>query len=80
MPGHKVFTISRKRNPMRFLTDTQKQRIYKKGKRKTSNKMYPSKQGIPSANPRTLASFIMQENSDPIFLGSEVPLSEFASS
>lgn len=30
-------------------------------------RVYPSKQGIPSALPRILASFIMYENSDPLF-------------
>lgn len=41
---------------------------------------YPSKQGIPSAKPRTFASFIIHENSDPIFLRSEGTLWEFVSS
>lgn len=41
---------------------------------------YPTMQGTPSAVPRTLASFIIQENSDPIFLLSEVGLCEPVSS
>uniref|UniRef100_A0A2P2K2M5 Flap endonuclease GEN-like 2 n=1 Tax=Rhizophora mucronata TaxID=61149 RepID=A0A2P2K2M5_RHIMU len=40
----------------------------------------PSRQGIPSACPRTFASFTMRENSDPMFLRSEHTFSRFISS
>lgn len=38
---------------------------------------HPSRQGMPSAMPKILASFIMHENSEPLFLRSEDTFSEF---
>jgi hypothetical protein len=45
-----------------------------------SREKYPSKQGMPSAMPRCLASLIMRENSEPLFRRNEVMGCEFASS
>ncbi len=45
-----------------------------------NSKDYPFTQGMPSAMPKTFASFIMHENSDPIFLRSEVTFCKFLSS
>jgi len=41
---------------------------------------YPSKQGIPRAIPRCLASFIMRENSELLFRRKEVRGCELSSS
>jgi len=40
---------------------------------------YPFKQEIPRAIPKILASLIMQENSDPMFLRNEVTFCKFVS-
>lgn len=41
---------------------------------------YPSKQGIPKAIPKAFASFIIHENSEPLFLWSERTIWKFCSS
>lgn len=45
----------------------------------TSIKHYPFKEEIPRAIPKTLASFIIQENSDPWFLRNDVTFCELVS-
>ena len=56
-------------------------RAFFKAKQITLNltKHYPFKQEMPRAIPKALASFIMQENSDPMFLFKDVTFCELVS-
>lgn len=60
----------------------QKQKINQHSIKQETFKLvnYPSKQGIPRAIPRSFASFIMREKTDPIFLLREETAMEFTSS